>query len=262
MTGPDPNAVDTSLIVPVFNGADVLLPLQQALVQWVPTTEWPLEVILVDDGSTDGSRDLLASMGSLPWLRLCTHASNRGKGAAVRTGMLQARGRYRVFIDVDLAYSLDQVTQIRSRLAAGAPVAIAARTHADSKVLLDSGAVAEFVRRTRAGRLFNRFVQWLVLPGFADTQAGLKGFTAAAAEAIFPRTRLDRFAFDVEILVIARELGLQIAQVPVVVACRRQQSSVRLGPDSWQMFADLMRIRRQARSGGYRAQPGEGQRPA
>ena len=167
-------------------------------------------------------------------MRVIRTVPNRGKGFAVRTGMLAAEGELLVFTDADGSYGpgeLDRVT----RALADAPVAIGTR---------DPDAAGSVVRRV-ASQVFNLAMRVLLGLSFRDTQCGLKGFRRDAARAVFSRARLDGFAFDAEALVLAGRLGLAVAEVPVR-AQQRPGSTVRVLADGRRMLAQLWTIRRAA----------------
>jgi hypothetical protein len=167
------------------------------------------EVLVIDDGSTDGTaqtaRDLLTH---LPHHRVITHAGNRGKGAAVRTGVSQARGAYTAYMDADMAIDPRAIPLLLEGLGAH-DLAIGSRTLPDSMV------DGTYVLRSVMGRLFNRLVTTGTGLNLHDTQCGFKAFQTPAARLLFHLVRMDRFAFDVEVLVRAQRLGLRITEVPV-----------------------------------------------
>jgi dolichyl-phosphate beta-glucosyltransferase len=196
------------------------------------------EVIVVDDGSGD---DTYAASQALaqdwPQLTVLHLDRNRGKGAAVREGMLHARGEHRLFTDADLSTPLDELPRLRDKLRGDTRVAIASRGLAESRI-----EVHQQKRRELMGRTYNRLLQLLVLRGVHDSQCGFKVFTAEAAVACFEPLRTMRFGFDAEVLVRAQAHGWRIAEVPVrwhhVEASR--VNSVR---DSSRMLWDLLRLR-------------------
>jgi glycosyltransferase involved in cell wall biosynthesis len=200
-----------------------------------------VEVLVVDDGSTDhtlaAAEAIAARDRRVRVLRCPTH---RGKGFAVRTGMLAGRGDRLVFTDADGSYDPDQVERILHALD-GAPVAIGRRGELET-----SGPVL----RRLASRVFNQAMRRLLGLPFRDTQCGLKGFRREAATELFGRTKVDGFAFDAEVLFLARRLGLTVAEVPVSPEMRAG-SKVRLAVDALRMLRDTWRVRRAAASGAY-----------
>lgn len=201
-----------------------------------------LELIVVDDGSPDATAEEAAQAGADEVISL---PGNRGKGAAVRTGMLAARGRTAAFTDADLAYSPDQLLTVLARVEEGWDVVVGSRRHVDTTTLVRARRVREV-----AGRVFSVATSWLVLGQERDTQCGLKAFSAEAAQRIFSRSQLDSFAFDVEIFLLARRWGLKLTEVPVSVE-NFDASTVHLSSDAWRMVTDLWRVHRWARSGYY-----------
>jgi dolichyl-phosphate beta-glucosyltransferase len=192
---------------------------------------YPIEVILVDDGSTDGTAGLAAEAGMTVLRR--TH---KGKGAAVRAGMLAATGMYRMIADADWSMSPEQVQMMLPPVLTGFDIAIANRE------LPDSARSGEPHWRHLIGRAYNHLVQQVLLPGLEDTQCGFKVFRAEAARALFNRAHEDGWAFDVEVLALARQYGLRVVEVPIDWNHDRD-SRVRPLRDAPHMLAALFRIR-------------------
>ena len=205
-----------------------------------------VEIIVVDDGSADGTGDIAASVGrACGFVTVLRGARNRGKGAAVRRGMLAARFGHVLFTDVDLSTPIEEASKLRAALAAGADVAIGSRRLAGSDVQVHQPWLREM-----AGRAFSGLVSLLLLPGIHDSQCGFKAFRRAAAQALFGRQRLDGFGFDAEILWLARQLGYRVAEIPIVWRDDRR-SNVRLVRDSGGMLLDLGRVRLNSWAGRY-----------
>jgi glycosyltransferase involved in cell wall biosynthesis len=229
---------ELSVVVPAYGeghriGASVLA-LQAALGD-------ATEIIVVDDGSPDETGAVAKEAGA-EVIRLPV---NRGKGAAVRTGVLAARGAMVVFTDADLSYAPPQIERVRAELERGADVVVGSRRHVGTTTLVRAGRLREI-----SGRVFNLFTR-LVLPrGFGDTQCGLKGFQREAARAIFQKSTVDGFAFDVEVLWLASHLGYTVVEVPVKLDSAAG-STVRLPREVTRMLRDLVRIKRRADMGGY-----------
>jgi dolichyl-phosphate beta-glucosyltransferase len=197
------------------------------------------EILVIDDGSTDRTADsarLCAEKCTAVVVQILSYGANRGKGYAVRYGMLRARGRQRLFTDADLATPIEeyQVVVDATQKYAG-DIGIGSRPLKQSQLLVRQPAWREAL-----GRSFNKIVQ-LSVPGIDDTQCGFKIFTAAAAEDVFSRCRLDRFAFDVEALFIARRLGYRIVEAPIRWS-HKEGSKVNMLRDGIKMLADLARI--------------------
>ncbi len=202
----------------------------------------PLEIVVVDDGSTDGTAEEARRAGADVVVPL---EANRGKGAAVRAGMLAASGRLRLFTDVDLAYPPGQLTSLIDALRDGADVALGNRRHAEARTISPARPARAFASRT-----FNAFTRLVLLRRYRDTQCGFKGFTADAAQEIFSRAVIDGFAFDVEVLYLVEHLELTATEVPVSVD-HSADTTVRLVAQSLQVVADIGRIRHRAAAGAY-----------
>lgn len=201
-----------SVIIPAYNEEKRLPKTLQAICSWLNSRNYQSEVIVVSDGSKDAT--LLSAQkisGQFPFIKAFEYKPNRGKGYATRYGMLEAKGQYQVFTDADNSTSIEQWEKMLPEFEKGFEVVIGSR---DIK-----GAVLDppqpFIRQF-IGNCFNLGIQFLLgLWGIWDTQCGFKGFTYKASQAIFPKAKIDRFAFDPEILLIARKQGFKIKEIPV-----------------------------------------------
>jgi dolichyl-phosphate beta-glucosyltransferase len=223
------------VIIPAFNEAARLPRVLDEVVEYLDGRGQPWEILVVDDGSTDGTPDMVQAMARRhPGIRLIRCPRNEGKGAAVRRGMLAARGAWRLFTDADGATPIAELKRLEIALGAGADVAIGSRGLADPAV-----SVGARRHRVVAGRIFNRIVAWAGLRGIADSQCGFKAFSAAVAVALFEPLRTRGFAFDVELLLHARRRGYRITEVPVNWTDKpgSKSSVVRDGPRMiWQIL--------------------------
>ena len=241
-----------SLIVPVYNGAERLPASLDELRAFLRSQPYAWELILVDDCSNAETQRILQEFAStMPEVRLIRNEENRGKGNAVTRGMRAAVGHYRVFTDADLAYPATEVAKILADLEKGADVAIACRVLAESRYLMSPTFFSYLYTRHVMSRVFNALVRWTLIPRVLDTQAGLKGFTAHAAEIVFPRITIPRFGFDVEALFIARKHELSLAQTPVFFRYDEEPTTVRFAEDALRMMRDLVHIRRNDWRGRY-----------
>jgi dolichyl-phosphate beta-glucosyltransferase len=228
---------EISIVIPAFNEALRLPATLDRVEQFLETSRLSAEVIVVDDGSRDATAELVRQRATT-WaeLRLVVSDRNAGKGAAVRLGMAQAQGRYRIFSDADLSVPIDDLEKLLRPLRGGAGVAIASRGLKDSQVELHQ----PWYRETM-GKIFNRLVRVFVLGGVHDTQCGFKAFTAEVADRVFPALQTRGFGFDVEVLYRAQRAGYQIVEVPTRWI-NSPQSRVDPIRHSTMMFLELLAI--------------------
>jgi dolichyl-phosphate beta-glucosyltransferase len=241
--------VRLSIVVPAFReeriGATVTR-LRKELVEI--DHDGGLEIVVVDDGSGDGTADEAEAAGADVVIR---QPVNQGKGAAVRAGMLAATGRTVVFTDADLSYAPDQVLALLGPAEDGWDIVVGSRQHADTTTVVQAGLLRQI-----GGRVINRCTRIVLVADHDDTQCGIKAFRSDVARAVFGRSKVDGFAFDVEVLHLAERYGLSVVEVPVVVA-NSDRSTVRVARDALRLLRDLVRIRRWARAGVYDLGPGD-----
>jgi dolichyl-phosphate beta-glucosyltransferase len=230
---------ELSIVIPAFNEEQRLPLFLAGALQWLAASDMGREVIVVDDGSNDATASVAEKQG----VRVIRHDRNRGKGAAVRTGMLAARGRLRLFVDADGATTMDEFPALLAAIRDGAQVAVGSR-EGGGKVVKVSGL------RKFLGRWFNRAVRVGAVSGIKDTQCGFKLFTDAAAKTLFSLSRENGYAFDVEVLFLAQKLGTKIAEVPVNWT-EIPGSKVRVWRDGVRMLRAVRRIKRRWRAGEY-----------
>jgi dolichyl-phosphate beta-glucosyltransferase len=227
-----------SIVVPAYNEEQRLPATLVRMRAYLDSRDEPYEVLVVDDGSSDNTVALArATADTWPQLQVLALPENTGKGAAVRLGMLTAKGEHRVFSDADLSTPIEEVESLRSRLHGNCAVAIASRALPDSRI-----DVHQPGRRELMGRTYNRLLRIAVLRGLHDTQCGFKAFTAEAAVACFRPLRTLRFGFDAEVLLRARRLGWTVAEVPVRWE-HKEDSRVSAMRDSIGVLYDLVRLR-------------------
>ena len=244
-----------SLVIPVYNAADQLPATLCAVDAFATRYPGSVEVLFVDDHSSELETQVILQdfTRQRGYARVLRNAQNRGKGFSVTRGMQAARGRYRVFTDVDLAYPLDEVHKIVRELERGADLAIACRVLPESRYLMSPSFFHYLYTRHLMSRAFNKVVQYFLLPGILDTQAGLKGFTAEAAQLCFSRTTIPGFGFDIECLYIAQQHGLEISQTAVNFRYDDEPTTVRFARDSNRMLQDIWKVKTNAWRGQYAA---------
>jgi glycosyltransferase involved in cell wall biosynthesis len=233
-----------SVIIPAHNEARRLPPTLAEILDFLRAQPYNSEVVVVENGSRDDTFALAQAMArEEPALRVFRE-KERGKGLAVRRGMLEASGEYRLFCDADLSVPVNEISRFLPPLLTDFDVAIASRE------LPGSVRIAEPAWRHLIGRAFNAMIRAIVLPGFQDTQCGFKCFRAGPAQEIFLRQRLSGMAFDAEVIYIALRRGCRIKEVPTPWRFN-PDSRVRLVRDSIEMGCDLARIRMNDRRGLY-----------
>jgi dolichyl-phosphate beta-glucosyltransferase len=233
-----------SVVVPAYDEADRIGGSVQDLRDGLGdvAAAGGLEIVVVDDGSTDGTADAALAAGAS---QVVVQPRNRGKGAAVRVGVLAARGRTVAFTDADLAYGPDQVQRVLDAVEDGWDVAIGDRRHPQARTL-----VAPSRLRAVGSRAINCLGYAVLLGSYRDTQGGLKAFRSDVARFVFARTRVDRFAFDIEVLHLVERHQLSLVEVPVEVT-NSSRSTVRAVRDATGLVIDLFRIRHWSAEGAY-----------
>lgn len=236
-----------SIIIPAHN-EERRLPdtLEQAFV-FLQDQDYQAEVLVVENGSQDRTLEIARDFAaSHPDFRVLQEPQ-RGKGLAVRSGMLAANGAYRFMCDADFSMPINQLNRFLPPNLTNFDIAIASR-EAPGAIRYNEPAYRHLV-----GRMFNLLIRVLALHGFHDTQCGFKCWTARAAESLFARQTLTGWAFDVEILYIARKWGYKIVELPVPWYFN-PDSKVNVLRDSYQMAVDLLRIRLNDTKGRYHAE--------
>jgi dolichyl-phosphate beta-glucosyltransferase len=237
--------LELSVIIPAFNEENRLPRTLQRIHEYLRTLNFASEIIVVNDGSTDGTSGMVEALASkIPEMRLIANDRNRGKGFSVRHGMLEARGRIALFTDADLSAPIEEAQKLFAALQT-ADVAIGSRA-------LDRSLIEIHQSRWReqAGILFNWVVRTLTGLPFQDTQCGFKAFAMEKARMIFEQQRIEDFGFDPEILFLAKRQGLRTMEVPVRWA-HDPRTKVHMLRDSAKMFVDLFLIRWNALAGRY-----------
>lgn len=237
---------DISIVIPAYNESARLGRTLDRVLNFIREREWDAEVIVVDDGSSDGTADLVRAYAQRDGIvSLVQNPGNRGKGYSVRNGVLHARGATILFSDADLSSPIEEAPKLIEALNAGADIAIGSRW-----IRSELQTQRQSVARQVMGRGFNLLLRMLLGLSFKDTQCGFKAFRRGAAHALFPMQSVEGWGFDPEILFLASRMGFKVAEVPVVWA---HDEGTRIHPiaDGSKMALDMMRIRWNSIIGKY-----------
>ena len=238
------NSPFLSIIIPAFN-EEVRLPSTLAQVRdFIHRQPFASEVIVIENGSTDGTLGIAQAFASEVPHFTVIHEERKGKGLAVKRGMLEARGDCRFMCDADLSMPVDEISRFLPPLVEDFDVAIASREAAGAR------RYNEPVYRHLGGRAINLVIRSLALPGLQDTQCGFKCFRGEIARELFTNLTISGWSFDVEILYLARMRGCRIAEIPIPWYFN-PQSKLSLVSDTIRMVSDIFKIRRNARQGVY-----------
>ena len=235
-----------SIIIPAYNEEKRLPAYLHEIITYFDDRGESYEVIVVDDGSQDGTRSVVECFrANAPSVRLIKLAENRGKGCAVRTGMLEARGILRLFTDADGATPIAETERLEDAITAGADIAVGSRAVRDPTRTVQARAF-----RKMSGSIFNIAVRSLGVTGITDTQCGFKLFRAPVARALFSVLQCDGFSFDVELLFLGQRWKYRIDEVPVHWT-EQAGSKVRIIRDGQRMLYDIWTVRRNYNRGLY-----------
>ncbi|MCB0344625.1 MAG: flippase-like domain-containing protein [Bdellovibrionales bacterium] len=235
-----------SVIVPAYNEEDRLPKTLLSITEFLEASDRTYEVLVVNDGSSDGTDKVVHQFERLsPEVKLLQYGENRGKGYAVRFGVMHAAGELILYTDADGASPIEELSRLENAITKGAQVAIGSRALYSQDTQVSTLWVRKFM-----GRVFNGIVNFVMLPGIADTQCGFKLFRRPVARYVFSRSKSEGFSFDVEILYLARKAGAKIAEVPINWT-NVPGSKVNLVSDSAKMFRDILIFRMRDVFGGY-----------
>jgi len=227
-----------AVIIPAYNEDQRIGPTMLRVAEYFAEYPDSWAVYVVSDGSKDSTNQLVNDFAAQNAnFHLIDYSPNRGKGYAVRKGMLQIEADYLLFSDADLAAPIEEITKLQAHLTNQVHIAIGSRPLKDSKLEIRQPWYREML-----GRMFNKAVQLMAVKGIDDTQCGFKIFRNDVAKDIFSRCKLDGFGFDFESLIIARDLGYDIAEVPIRWS-HQEGSKVVLLRDGPRMLRDLVKLR-------------------
>lgn len=230
--------IKLSIIIPAYNEALRIAPTIEKIKAFLRAKAYPSEIIVVDDGSSDRTAEIASDqLKDFPHL-IIQNERNRGKGYSVKTGMLSAKGLYRLFSDADLSTPIEETDRFLDQLEHGGyDCVIGSRDLPDSRVEIHQNWLREIM-----GKVFNRLARLFSFRSIHDSQCGFKGFRRDAAQKLFALQKLEGFSFDAEIIFLAQKMGYRILETPVTWR-NSSQSRVQIFKDPLAMFVDLMRIR-------------------
>ncbi len=233
-----------TIVIPAHNETHRLPATLKEVARFIQTQKYHTEILIVENASTDGTYELAMKIcKDIPGARVLQEPI-KGKGQAVKQGMLAARGQYCLIFDADTAMPVKEIPKFIPPILTNCDIAIASREVHGAK------RIDEPLYRHLIGRGFNFLVRILVLPGLQDTQCGYKCFSSRVITPLFNRQSMTGWAFDVELLAIARQLGYSIKEIPIEWHYG-PHSRVRVFVDAPKMFADLLKIRSNQRKGIY-----------
>jgi dolichyl-phosphate beta-glucosyltransferase len=240
----DQNSPLLTIVVPAYNEEGRLPTTLPQVVAFAESQNYPVEILVVDNASTDRTADIAREIAAEHPIVSLLYQPIQGKGAAVRKGMLEGQGEYVFMADADLAMPIEEVSKFMPPTLSNYDVAIASREVPGAVRYNEPGY------RHLMGRVFNLLVRLLAVPGIQDTQCGFKCFRREVAQDVLSVQKIDGWAFDVELLHIARQRGYRIVEVPInwYYGEGSRVSPVR---DSWNMLREVLRIRRNSRAGLY-----------
>jgi dolichyl-phosphate beta-glucosyltransferase len=235
-----------SVVIPAYNESTRISATLEKVLKYLTDQDWTAEVIVVNDGSKDNTAEIVRRYASTDRrLRLLENPGNRGKGYSVRTGMLRAVGDLLLFSDADLSSPIEEAAKLFEAIRAGADIAIGSRW-----LRSELQTQRQSWPRQLLGRAFNVVPRLVLGLNYKDTQCGFKAFTRGAAQLVFPEQRIEGWGFDPELLFLARNNGLKVAEVPVTWA-HSEGTRIRPLRDGSAMLAEMFKIRGYDLTGKY-----------
>ena len=241
-----------SVVVGCYNAALHLEKRVRELVAFLDEISREYEVLIVEDGSVDDSLPILRRLeATLPSVTVLRNPRNMGKGYSIRNGILNSRGKYIIFTDIDMAYSKHNLLSVLEKLESGSPLVVGNRRLPESVYVVNNALVKYVYRRHRGGIAFNALVRLLFGLTTRDTQSGLKGFSRIAASRIFQQLYTDGFLFDIEIFIRSRTLGIPVAEVPVQLTYEDDITTVQQFRFLFTVIPELIHIKLLEMRGAY-----------
>jgi len=234
-----------SIIIPAHNEERRLPKAFTDIDNFLKKQKYKAEVIVVENGSSDKTAEVVKKFAKKHKYIKLVQEDTRGKGLAVKAGMLKAEGEFRFICDADLSMPIDELPKFLPPNTKGFDLVIGTREGKNSR------RVGEPLKRHLMGRIFNLIIKLTILPGFEDTQCGFKMFTSSAARELFSRQKLSGIGFDIEILYLARKIGFKVKEVPITWYFD-EDSRMKLVQDSLKALLEIWQIRKTWWTGGYK----------
>ncbi len=237
-----------SIVIPMYRDRAKIGDTVELLANFVQASGWYTELIVVNDGGTDGGVAIVEEkMKKFPFLKLITRPQNRGKGYTVREGMTAATGDYVFFTDADLPYLTDPIKKMLEMMRSGGADFVLANRDLSGKVDQEQPGWPRQITHI----IYSHFVRFFIPIPFSDTLAGLKGMRREVARVVLPKLTIDRFSFDVEMLLVAQLAGFKIKELPVSLK-NVGRSNLNIRHDAPKMIREILQIWRQYKKGCYR----------
>lgn len=226
-----------SIVIPTYNEEQRIKRTLSLIINYLNKKAFSWEIIVVDDGSRDRTKEIIKRFMFDKRISLVENQENRGKGYSVKEGILSARGRFILFSDADLSTPIEEIDKLFFYLKSGYDIAIGSRGLEGSKII-----IPQFWVRQTMGKIFNFIIRFFILPGIKDTQCGFKLFKGQVAKRVFSILKIKGFAFDVEVLYIAKNLNLKVKEIPIEWY-NSPKSKVNPTIDSFEMLIDICKIK-------------------
>ncbi len=232
-----------SVIIPAYNEEKRILPTLDAILKVMEASGTDFELLVVDDGSRDRTKELVKGLGHEK-VKLLSYENNRGKGGAVKFGVEHAKGEYIVFTDADLPYPPKNILKASEKLSCGADVVLGRR------VMSEDGEAYPWYR-TLMSHTFGLFVRIVLGIKEGDTQCGFKAFCSDKAKKIFKQITLSGWGFDVEMIFLAEKTGCKIERLDVELSHENSDSKIRIVKDTLDMIGEVLAVRKNQKQGKY-----------
>lgn len=240
--------MDLSIIIPVYNNSSYIEASLSRLKSWLTSSKYQIEVIIVNDGSTDNTLKIInKDKDNIPNLNIVSYEQNKGKGYAIKQGLINSKGNFILFTDTDLSYGLDVIIEMFEKIRNNPTISLLV----GSRNVLSRNNAGYGILRNISHLLFLYYVKIVILPKAIDTQCGIKIMTKEFASIAIKKLTINRFAFDVELFVITLANNLNFTEFPVLLK-NHETSSLKILKDTFNMAKDILKIKKNYKSGYYK----------